>query len=91
MASPTTLVHTEPGRVCIFKIPKDVGKMARGTIRYLVDEKGRKQSVLLPISKNRELLEDLSDLAAIAKRKDEPAEALDDLRKGLQEKWQSTE
>jgi DNA-binding transcriptional MerR regulator len=47
--------------------------------------------VLLPISKYRELLEDLSDLAAIAERKDEPAEALDDVRKRLQEKWQSTE
>jgi len=44
--------------------------MAREKIRYLVDEKGRKQSVLLPISKYRELLEDLSDLAAIAERKD---------------------
>jgi len=65
--------------------------MARGTIRYLVDEKGRKQSVLLPSSKYRELLEDLSDLAAIAERKDEPAKALDDVRKRLQEKWQSTE
>jgi len=47
--------------------------------------------VLLPISEYRELLEDLSDLAAIAERKDEPAEALDDVRKRLQEKWQSTE
>ena len=91
MASLTTLVHTEPGRVCIFNIPEYVGKMARGTIRYLVDEKGRKQSVLLPSSKYRELLEDLSDLAAIAERKDEPAKALDDVRKRLQEKWQSTE
>ena len=85
MASPTTLVHTEPGRVCIFEIPKNVGKMARGTIRYLVDEKGRKQSVLLPISEYRELLDDISGLAAIPKRKDEPTEALDEARKRRQE------
>jgi hypothetical protein len=47
--------------------------------------------VLLPISEYRELLDDLTDLAAIAERKDEPTEALDDVRKRLQENWQSTE
>ena len=64
--------------------------MAREKIKFLVDEKGRKQSVLLPIGEYRELLEDLADLAVIAERRDEPAEALDDVRQRLQEKWQST-
>ena len=65
--------------------------MAREKIRFLVDEKGRKQSVLLPISEYRELLEDLADLAVIAERTDEPAVALDDVRHRLHEKWQSIE
>ena len=65
--------------------------MAAEKIRYLIDEKRQKQSVLLPISEYRKLLEDLSDLAAIAERKDEPIEELDDVQKRLQEKWQSTE
>ena len=47
--------------------------------------------MLLPISEYRQILEDLSNLAAIVERKDEPIEELDDVRKGLQEKWQSTE
>ena len=64
--------------------------MAPEKIKFLVDEKGRKLSVLLPIKEYRELLEDLADLAVIAERKDEPSEALDDVRKRLQEKWLST-
>ena len=47
--------------------------------------------MLLPISEYRQILEDLSNLAAIVERKDEPIEELDDVSKGLQEKWQSTE
>lgn len=65
--------------------------MAREKIKFLVDEKGRKHSVLLPIGEYRELLEDLADLAVIAERKDEPAESLEDVRQRLQEKWQNTE
>ena len=59
--------------------------MAREKIKFLVDEKGRKQSVLLPISEYRELLEDLADLALIAERKDETTEVLDDVRTRLQD------
>lgn len=61
--------------------------MARDKVRYLVDEKGRKQSVVLPIREYEELLEDLADLALIAERKDEPAEPLDVAKKRLEEKW----
>ena len=64
--------------------------MAREKIRYLVDEQGRKQSVVLPIKEYKELLADLSDLAIIAERKDEPAQALAAVRKRLEEKWQNT-
>lgn len=64
--------------------------MAREKVRFLVDEKGRKQSVVLPIKEYQELIEDLADLALIADRKDEPTEPLDVIRKRLEEKWQIT-
>ena len=48
--------------------------MAREKVRFLVDEKGRKRSVVLPIADYQELLEDLADLAVIAERKEEPGE-----------------
>ena len=51
--------------------------MAREKIRFLVDETGRKQSVVLPIKEYQDRLE---DLALIAERKDEPAEPLDIVR-----------
>ena len=64
--------------------------MAKENIRYLVDERGRKRSVVLPINDYRELLEDLSDLAIIAERKNEPVEALDVVKNRLEEKWRNT-
>ncbi len=64
--------------------------MAQQKIRFLVDQWGRKQSVVLPIKKYRELLEDLTDLAIMAERKDEPTEPLDVVKKRLEAKWQNT-
>ena len=64
--------------------------MARGKIRFLVNEQGRKQSVVLPMKEYQELLEDLSDLALIAERKDEPADSLEAVKKRLEERWRST-
>ena len=64
--------------------------MARGKIHFLVDEQGRKKSVVLPIKEYQELLEDLAGLAIIAERKDEPAEPLEVVRKRLEKKWQHT-
>lgn len=40
--------------------------------QYITDEKGKKKSVILPISKFHELLEDIEDLATVAERRDEP-------------------
>ena len=40
--------------------------------QYITDEKGRKKSVVLPISKFQELIEDIEDLAAVAERRNEP-------------------
>ena len=64
--------------------------MARQKILFLVDETGRKTSVVLPIKRYDELIEDLADLAVIAERKDEPAQALGVVIKRLEEKWQTT-
>jgi hypothetical protein len=47
--------------------------MAKAEARYVVDDTGRKVSVILPVFDYEELLEDLSDLAVVAERRDEPA------------------
>jgi hypothetical protein len=39
--------------------------------QYIVDTRGQKTSVLLPIDEYETLLEDLSDLATVAERRDE--------------------
>jgi hypothetical protein len=40
--------------------------------QYITDENGEKISVVLPMAKFEELLEDIEDLAAIAERRKEP-------------------
>ncbi len=42
------------------------------TLNFVTDAEGRRTSVLMPIEKYESLMEDLSDLAAIADRRDEP-------------------
>ena len=64
--------------------------MAREKVRFLVDEKGRKRSVVLPIADYQELLEDLADLAVIAERKGEPVEPLRVVKQRLEDKWRNT-
>ena len=51
--------------------------------QYVIDEKGKKVSVILPIADYQELLEDLEDLAAVAERRSEPTEKFDDVLKEL--------
>lgn len=41
--------------------------------RFIVDEKGNRVSVVLPVDEYEELLEDLHDLAVVAERRHEPA------------------
>ena len=43
--------------------------MARAQAKYIVDEKGKKSAVILPIEEYNELLEDIHDPAVIAERK----------------------
>ena len=40
--------------------------------KFITDENGIKQSVILPIATFQELVEDIEDLAAVAERRDEP-------------------
>jgi hypothetical protein len=65
--------------------------MAQEKIRFLVDERGRKQAVVLPIKEYQELLEDLASLALIAERRGEPSEPLEEVKRKLEAKWKSTE
>ena len=51
--------------------------------QYITNEAGEKISVVLPISKFEELLEDLEDLAVVAERRDEPTISHEELLAGL--------
>jgi PHD/YefM family antitoxin component YafN of YafNO toxin-antitoxin module len=45
----------------------------------VVDEKGERKAVIMPIKEYEKLIEDLHDLAVIAERKDEPTFPLDEI------------
>ena len=60
-----------------------MGKVKEPAITYVVDKKGKKTAVILPIEKYEQLLEDLEDLAVIASRKTEPTYDWEDLKKKL--------
>ncbi|MDI6779009.1 MAG: hypothetical protein QME25_02260 [Bacteroidota bacterium] len=60
-----------------------MGKVKEPTTTYIVDKKGKKTAVILPIERYEELLEDLEDLAVIASRKTEPTYDWEDLKKKL--------
>jgi hypothetical protein len=42
-------------------------------VKYIIDDRGERTAVVLPISDYEKLLEDLEDLAVVAERRDEPA------------------
>jgi len=54
-------------------------------IKYIVDEKGRKTAVIIPIKEYRRLMEDLHDLAVVAERRHEPTIPLEELKRRLKE------
>ena len=59
-------------------------KMKKATKRnYLIDEKGEKKAVVIPIREYEELMEDLHDLAVIAERRNEPTSSFEDVLKRL--------
>lgn len=47
--------------------------------QFVVDHQGHRISVLLPVEEYETLLEDLSDLAAVAERRDEPVSSHGDV------------
>jgi PHD/YefM family antitoxin component YafN of YafNO toxin-antitoxin module len=50
---------------------------------YVIDEKGQKTAVIIPVEDYEELLEDIHDLAIIAERRDESTIAFEELKKKL--------
>ncbi len=58
--------------------------MAKFQEQYIIDGKGKKTAVILPVEEYEELLEDLHDLAVIAERRDEPTVSFEELKKRLQ-------
>ena len=53
--------------------------------QYVVDAKGRKTAVLLPLKRYRELMEDLHDLAVVAERRSEEPVSLEQMERQLKE------
>ena len=53
---------------------------------FVVDSKGRKTAVILPIETFEELMEDMHDLAVIAKRKDEKPISANELTRRLKKR-----
>jgi hypothetical protein len=60
-----------------------MGTVIENDIQYLTNDAGEKTAVVVPIGEYQELMEDLSDLAVIAERKDEPTVRHDDLKNSL--------
>ena len=58
-------------------------EMITEDVQYVVDERGDRTAVIVPIGEYEELIEDLHDLAIIAERREEPTVSLDELRKKL--------
>ena len=58
-------------------------RMAVTKNQFIVDEKGNRVSVVLPLDEYEELLEDLRDLAVVAERRHEPAGSHSALKKRL--------
>ena len=59
------------------------GTMERKVAQYVVDEKGKRTAVILPVEEYEELLEDLHDLAIIAERQEEPTVSFEKLKQKL--------
>lgn len=51
--------------------------------QYVVDPKGKKTAVILPLKRYQELMEGLHDLAVVAKRRKERSISLDEMKRRL--------
>jgi hypothetical protein len=52
---------------------------------YVIDARGRRKSVILPVRDYEKMLEDLHDLAIVAERREEPTLSFSDMLARLQE------
>lgn len=57
--------------------------MAKFREQYVIDEKGQRTAVIIPVEEYEELLEDINDLAIIAERRDEPTITFEELKAKL--------
>ena len=53
--------------------------------QYITDDRGDKLAVVIPIGEYEELMEDVSDLAAVAERRDEETVSLSEVKRRLLE------
>ncbi|MCR4405962.1 MAG: type II toxin-antitoxin system prevent-host-death family antitoxin [Anaerolineae bacterium] len=53
--------------------------------QYVVNSKGERTAVILPVKRYEQLLEDLHDLAVIAERREEQPISLDEMKRRLKE------
>lgn len=53
--------------------------------KYITDEKGHKEAVVLDVRTYEELIEDLEDLYVIAERKKEPTLSLEEIKRSLKQ------
>jgi PHD/YefM family antitoxin component YafN of YafNO toxin-antitoxin module len=51
--------------------------------KYMVDAKGKKTAVILPIDEYEQLMEDLHDLIVVAERRDEESISYDEMMRRL--------
>ncbi|MBA4311333.1 MAG: hypothetical protein C0417_01765 [Chlorobiaceae bacterium] len=60
-----------------------MSKVKEPEATYIVDKKGNKKAVVLPIETYDKLLEDLKDLSVVASRKEEPRISWSEIKKRL--------
>jgi PHD/YefM family antitoxin component YafN of YafNO toxin-antitoxin module len=53
--------------------------------KFITDENGKKNAVIISVNEYEELLEDIHDLAIIAERREEATISFEDVKKKLQD------
>jgi len=59
--------------------------MRTSSEQYVVDSKGNRTAIILPIKRYEQLLEDLHDLAVVAERREEEPISFEEMKKRLKE------
>lgn len=57
--------------------------MKSAETEYLVDNRGKKKAVVVPLAEYRRMMEDLHDLAVVAERRKEGTISLEEMRRRL--------